>query len=58
MYWNPDHTLDEEGEDQDFSFGGREGLVALIDCSDYMFTEAKHNFREALELVEAVMRLN
>lgn len=59
MYWNPDHTHDEDGDDQDFSFGGREGLLALIDCADYMFDDGvsgKHHFREALELVEAVMK--
>lgn len=58
MYWNPNHADNESEDDQEFGFGGREGLLALIDCSDNMFNEAsgKHNFREALELIEAVMK--
>lgn len=58
MYWNPNHADNEPEDDQEFGFGGREGLLALIDCSDSMFNEAsgKHNFREALELIEAVMK--
>uniref|UniRef100_A0A1Q3F3H2 ATP-dependent DNA helicase 2 subunit 1 n=1 Tax=Culex tarsalis TaxID=7177 RepID=A0A1Q3F3H2_CULTA len=58
MYWNPNHVDDEDEDDQEFGFGGREGLLALIDCSDYMFNEhnGKHNFREALGLLEAVMK--
>ncbi|KAL1402776.1 hypothetical protein pipiens_005929 [Culex pipiens pipiens] len=58
MYWNPNHADNESEDDQEFGFGGREGLLALIDCSDSMFNEAsgKHNFREALELIEAVMK--
>ncbi|XP_058447488.1 ATP-dependent DNA helicase 2 subunit 1 isoform X2 [Malaya genurostris] len=56
MYWNPDYLDDE---DQEVSFGGREGILALIDCAGYMFCENSAGispFKESLELVEAMMR--
>ncbi|XP_055634365.1 X-ray repair cross-complementing protein 5 [Toxorhynchites rutilus septentrionalis] len=57
MYWNPDYSEDEEH--QEFIFGGREALIVLIDCAEYMFAErsdGNNNFRDALECVEAIMR--
>lgn len=58
MYWNPNHAEDED-DNQEYVFGGREGLLALIDCGEYMFTERNDgstNFKESLELVESIMR--
>lgn len=58
MYWNPNHAEDDE-DSAEFVFGGREGLLALIDCADYMFHprgDGSTNFKEALTLVEAIMR--
>uniref|UniRef100_A0A0P6J643 ATP-dependent DNA helicase 2 subunit 1 n=1 Tax=Aedes aegypti TaxID=7159 RepID=A0A0P6J643_AEDAE len=58
MYWNPNHAEEEE-DSQEYVFGGREGLLALIDCADYMFLErddGSTNFKETLALIEAIMR--
>ncbi|XP_029719036.1 X-ray repair cross-complementing protein 6 [Aedes albopictus] len=58
MYWNPNHADDEE-DSQEFVFGGREGLLALIDCADYMFDQrddGSTNFKESLALIEAILR--
>ncbi|XP_058821281.1 ATP-dependent DNA helicase 2 subunit 1 isoform X2 [Topomyia yanbarensis] len=58
MYWNPDHSDDEDAS-QEISFGGREGILALIDCADYMFSDRPdgiNSFKETMELVEAMMR--
>ncbi|KXJ72268.1 hypothetical protein RP20_CCG018472 [Aedes albopictus] len=58
MYWNPNHADDEE-DSQEFVFGGREGLLALIDCADYMFDQrddGSTSFKESLALIEAILR--
>ncbi|XP_053695807.1 X-ray repair cross-complementing protein 6 isoform X2 [Sabethes cyaneus] len=58
MFWNPDHS-DDDDVVQEFSFSGREGILLLIDSADYMFSEKPgrfNNFRESLEIVEAIIR--
>ncbi|XP_055548745.1 ATP-dependent DNA helicase 2 subunit 1 isoform X2 [Wyeomyia smithii] len=59
MFWNPDHSDDDDDIGQEIGFSGREGILALIDCANYMFSEnpdGSNNFKVTLELVEAMMR--
>lgn len=47
-------SFEEEDESQyDLTWGGRDGLIFLIDCSKKMFDEGK--FAESIKIVEATM---
>lgn len=43
----------EDHEDQG-SWGGRDGIILLVDCSKKMFDDKK--LHEAIEIIEAMMK--
>lgn len=65
QHWrNPDSDDEENEEDEDLNFGGRDGIIFLVDCAKSMFTsnggedeeESQSKFSITFECIEAVMR--
>lgn len=52
--WKNFDVSDDEDGDEDGGYGGRDGIIFLVDCSKSMFEEDK--FSIALETIETVMK--
>lgn len=55
-FWNPNLSDDEEESEDHTTFGGRDGVVFLIDCAVSMFENQEERFRSCLDGLEATMK--
>lgn len=59
---NPDSDDEDNEDDEELTFSGRDAIIFLIDCAKSMFEtvnddyDQKSKFRVAMECIEVVLR--